>query len=88
MNIEPPVRVTSVPDSGNFDTNYYDSSKDNIILQRKNKNVSEYDTQLKYITDVIKKLQDEFEKPVKIFRDPLKARILDDTKWEDIDYAE
>ncbi len=88
VNIEPPVRVTSVPDSGNFDTNYYDSSKDNIILQRKNKNVSEYDTQLKYITDVIKKLQDEFEKPVKIFRDPLKARILDDTKWEDIDYAE
>ena len=87
VNIEPPVKVTQVPDSGVFDTNYYESSKDNIIIQKRNKNVSEYDTQLKYITDVIKELQDEFEKPVKIFRDPLRAVMVDETKWEDVDYA-
>lgn len=81
MNIEPPVNVTYVPSTGVFDTKYYNSSKDNIIIAKKNKNVSEYDTQLKYITDVIKDIENEFEKPVKIFRDPLKSVIPDETEW-------
>lgn len=81
MNIEPPVNVTYVPSTGVFDTKYYNSSKDNIIIEKKNKNVSEYDTQLKYITDVIKDIENEFEKPVKIFRDPLKSVIPDETEW-------
>lgn len=81
MDIEPPVNVTYIPTTGAFDTKYYNSSKDNIIIEKKNKNVSEYDTQLKYITDVIKEIEDEYEKPVKIFRDPLKAVILDETEW-------
>ena len=81
MNIEPPVNATYVPSTGVFDTKYYNSSKDNIIIEKKNKNVSEYDTQLKYITDVIKDIENEFEKPVKIFRDPLKSVIPDETEW-------
>lgn len=81
MDIEPPVNVTYVPSTGVFDTKYYNSSKDNIIIEKKNKNVSEYDTQLKYITDVIKSIEDEYEKPVKIFRDPLKSVIYDQTEW-------
>lgn len=86
MDIEAPVNLTRVPETGNFDTQYYISSKDNSIIQRRNKNISEYDTQLKYITDVIKEIQDEYNTPVKIFREPLKSVIVDKTEWEGIDY--
>lgn len=83
MDIAPPVNVTYVPATGAFDTQYYISSKDNIIIEKKNRNVSESDTQLKYITDVIKGIEDEYEKPVKIFRDPLKSVLLDETEWKE-----
>ncbi|MEE1304829.1 MAG: FtsK/SpoIIIE domain-containing protein [Agathobacter sp.] len=85
MDIEAPVNLTKVPESGQFETDYYISSKDNSITQKRNKNVSEYDTQLKYITDVIKSIQDEFDIPVKIFRDPLKSVMMDKTEWEGIE---
>lgn len=47
LNIEQPVIVTQVTNSGKFNSEFYSSKKDNIIKKKKSENVSEHDTQLR-----------------------------------------
>ena len=81
MNIEPPVVVTQVPNSGRFDPDFYSSKKDNEKDKKKNTNVSEHDTQLAYITKTIIDLSKDMEKPKPIFLPPLPSNIVDETEW-------
>lgn len=81
VNIEPAVEVTRVPDSGIFDSKFYRSKKDNEREIEKNKNVSEHDTQLAYITKTIIEMSKNDEKPKQIFLPPLPGKIADETEW-------
>lgn len=81
LNIEAPVDVIRVPDSGVFDKKFYSSKKDNEKEKRKNKNVSEHDTQLAYITKTIIEMSENDEKPKQIFLPPLPSKIVDETEW-------
>lgn len=81
LNIEAPVEVTRVPDSGAFDKKFYSSRKDNEKEKEKNKNVSEHDTQLAYITKTIIEMSEHDEKPKQIFLPPLPGKIVDETEW-------
>lgn len=85
MNIEPPVSITSVPNSGQFDKKFYISDKDNEVIKKKNK--SGGTTQLKYVVSQIVELAEKFERPKDIFLPPLKTNIQDkDSKdeWEGV----
>lgn len=81
LNIEPAVEVTRIPDSGEFDKKFYRSKKDNEREIEKNKNVSEHDTQLAYITKTIIEMSKDDEKPKQIFLPPLSSKIVDETEW-------
>ena len=83
MNIEPPVIVTHVPNSGKFNGNFYSSKKDNEKERKKNENVNEHDTQLAYITGTIIEMSRDMEKPRQIFLPPLPGKISDKTQWRD-----
>lgn len=85
LNIEQPVIVTQVTNSGKFNSEFYSSKKDNIIKKKKSENVSEHDTQLAYIVNTIIDIGKESEKPRQIFLPPLPAIILDKTEWEGLD---
>lgn len=85
LNIEQPVIVTQVTNSGKFNSEFYSSKKDNIIKKKKSENVSEHDTQLAYIVNTIIDIGKEPEKPRQIFLPPLPAIILDKTEWEGLD---
>lgn len=82
LNIEAPVIVTQVPNSGKFNAEFYLSKKDNEQEKRKNENVNEHDTQLAYITSTIIEMSRNRERPAPIFLDPLPGRISDETEWE------
>ncbi len=81
MDIKLPVSVTEVPDSGEFNPSFYFSEKDNEKDRKKNANVSEYDTQLAYITKTIIAMSKDMEKPKQIFLPPLPEIIVDNTDW-------
>lgn len=81
LNIDPAVDVIHVPDSGSFDRDFYRSKKHNEKEKKKNKNVSEHDTQLAYITKTIIEMSKNDEKPTQIFLPPLPGRIVDETEW-------
>lgn len=81
LNIEPPVMVTEVPNSGKFNPDFYSSKKDNEKDKKKNANVSEHDTQLAYITKTIIEMSKDMEKPKPIFLPPLPGKIVDETEW-------
>lgn len=81
LNIEAPVVVTQVPNSGRFNTNFYSSKKDNEKEKKKNENINEHDTQLGFITSTIIEISRDMEKPRQIFLPPLPGRIFDETKW-------
>lgn len=85
LNIEQPVIVTQVTNSGKFNSEFYSSKKDNIIKKKKSENVSEHDTQLAYIVNTIIDIGKESEKPRQIFLPPLPAIIIDKTEWEGLD---
>lgn len=85
LNIEKPVIVTQVTNSGKFNSEFYSSKKDNIIKKKKSENVSEHDTQLAYIVNTIIDIGKESDKPRQIFLPPLPAIILDKTEWEGLD---
>lgn len=85
LNIEQPVIVTQVTNSGKFNSEFYSSKKDNIIKKKKSENVSEHDTQLAYIVNTIIDIGKESDKPRQIFLPPLPAIILDKTEWEGLD---
>ena len=81
QNIDQAVDVIRVPDSGIFDKDFYKSKKDNEKTKKKNKNISEHDTQLAYITKTIIEMSKDDEKPKQIFLPPLSSKIVDKTKW-------
>ena len=81
QNIDRAVDVVRVPDSGIFDKDFYRSKKDNKKEKEKNKNISEHDTQLAYITKTIIEMSKDDEKPKKIFLSPLSSKIADVTEW-------
>ncbi|MCL2078618.1 MAG: FtsK/SpoIIIE domain-containing protein [Oscillospiraceae bacterium] len=82
LNIEPPVVVTQVKNTGKYNPDFYSSKKDNAIEKKKNENVNEHDTQLAYITNTIIKMSEGMEKPRQIFLPPLPGKIADETEWE------
>ncbi|MDD6824804.1 MAG: FtsK/SpoIIIE domain-containing protein [Oscillospiraceae bacterium] len=84
MNIEPPVKVTRVRNSGKADKTFYSSDKDNEIRKAQNKNVNEHDTQLAYIVNKIIEISKNQPKPCQVFLPPLSGRINDQTEWEGI----
>lgn len=81
INIEQPVVVTQVPNSGRFNDNFYLSRKDNESQKKKNENINEHDTQLAYITNTIIEMSKDMEKPRQIFLPPLPGKIEDETEW-------
>lgn len=81
LNIEAPVVVTQVPNSGKFNDNFYSSKKHNEKAKKKNENINEHDTQLEYITSTIISMSKDMEKPRQIFLPPLPGKISDETKW-------
>ncbi len=81
LNIEPPVIVTQVPNSGKFNDDFYSSKKDNEIEKKKNEHINEHDTQLAYIVNTIIEMSKEMEKPRQIFLPPLPGKIADETEW-------
>lgn len=81
LNIEPPVLVTEVPNSGKFNHDFYSSKKDNELAKRKNEQVNEHDTQLAYIVNTIIEISDHMEKPRQIFLPPLPGKLTDETEW-------
>ena len=83
LNIEPPVLVTEVPNSGKFNYEFYSSKKDNELAKRKNEQVSEHDTQLSYIVNTIAELGSNMEKPRQIFLPPLPGAFSDETEWRE-----
>lgn len=84
LNIEPPVIVTKVPNSGKFDQEFYLSKKDNEHEKKKNENVNEHDTQLAYITSTIIEMSRDMERPAPVFLNPLPGQMYDETEWEDV----
>lgn len=84
LNIEPPVLVTEVPNSGKFNYDFYSSRKDNEIARKKDEQVSEHDTQLAYIVNTIIELSSNMEKPRQIFLPPLPGRLSDETEWREL----
>lgn len=85
MNIEPPVKVTYVSNSGGFDTKFYSSDKDNEIKKAQSKNINEHDTQLAYIVNEIIRIGSGEEKPDPVFLPPLPSKIPDSTEWEGLE---
>lgn len=81
LNIEAPVLVTEVPNSGRYNTDFYSSKKDNEMEKKRNEQVSEHDTQLAYIVKTIIEISENMEKPRKIFLPPLPGKISDKTEW-------
>ena len=81
LNIEPPVIVTEVTNSGRFDNEFYLSKRDNENEKKKSENINEHDTQLAYITSTIIGMSKEMEKPRQIFLPPLPGKISDETQW-------
>lgn len=84
LNIEPPVVVTEVPNSGKFHYNFYSSKTDNEIAKKRNEQVNEHDTQLAYIVNTIIDLSSSIEKPRPIFLAPLPGVIADETEWREL----
>jgi S-DNA-T family DNA segregation ATPase FtsK/SpoIIIE len=81
LNIDPPVVVTEVPNTGKFNEEFYLSKKDNKVEKKKNESVSEHDTQLAYIVNTIIEINQDQEKPKQIFLPPLPGKIIDQTEW-------
>ena len=81
INIEPPVLVTEVPNSGKHNYDFYSSKKDNEIAKKKNEQVNEHDTQLAYIVNTIIDIGQNVERPRQIFLPPLPGKISDETEW-------
>ncbi len=81
LNIEPPIVVTEVPNSGKFNSDFYSSKKDNEKDKKRNANINEHDTQLAYVTSTIIEMSKDMEKPKPIFLPPLTGKIVDETEW-------
>ena len=81
LNIEPPVVVTQIPNSGRYLEEFYSSKSDNEVERKKNENVNEHDTQLAYIGNTIIKISKDMEKPHQVFQPPLPVMISDKTGW-------
>ena len=83
VNVEPPVLVTQIPNTGKFNSDFYSSKKDNEIEKKNNTQISEHDTQLAYIVNTIIDMSKDMEKPRQIFLPPLPSNIADTTEWRD-----
>ena len=55
MSIKPPVKITHVPETGNYEIDFYNSSDDNLRMKEQGKQVNPDDTQLNYIISAIEK---------------------------------
>lgn len=84
LNIEPPVLVAEVPNSGKFNYDFYSSKIDNEKAKKKSEQVNEHDTQLAYIVNTIINLSSNMEKPRQIFLPPLPLEISDETEWREL----
>lgn len=81
QNVEAPVLVTEVSNTGGYNTNFYSSRKDNELAKKRNAQINEHDTQLAYIVKTIIDMGQHVERPRKIFLPPLPGRIFDETEW-------
>lgn len=83
LNVEAPVLVTEVSNSGTYDTGFYSSKKDNEMTQKRNAQINEHDTQLAYVVNTIIDMGQYVDRPRKIFLPPLPIKISDETEWRD-----
>ena len=81
LNVEPPVLVTQVTNSGKFNTDFYSSRRDNELEKKNSAQVSEHDTQLAYIVNTVTDIGEEMARPRQIFLPPLPERMADTTEW-------
>jgi len=83
MNVEPPVLVSQIPNSGRYNLDFYSSKKDNEIEKKKSAQVNEHDTQLSFIVNTIIEMSEseKVDKPRRIFLPPLESKIPDATEW-------
>lgn len=84
LNIESPVLVTEVPNTGKFNYEFYSSKRDNEIARKRNEQVNEHDTQLSYIVNTIIEISHNMEKPRQIFLPPLQNKLSDETEWREL----
>ena len=85
-DIKPPTLMTYVTNTGTYDKEFYDSSKDNDLQKARNKRLSAGITQLEYVVEKIIELAGEtdasgrpvFDIPEKIFQEPLPVELNDD----------
>ena len=78
--------MTYVTNTGTYDKEFYDSSKDNDLQKARNKRLSAGITQLEYVVEKIIELAGEtdasgrpvFDIPEKIFQEPLPVELNDD----------
>lgn len=85
LNIEAPVVVTQVPNSGEFNYDFYSSKRDNELARKKNEQINEHDTQLAYIVNTIIEMGHGMEKPRQIFLSQLPGKISDETEWRGLE---
>lgn len=81
VNVEAPVTVTRVTNSGVYDDQFYFSRRDNELAKKRNAQISEHDTQLAYVVNTIIDIGKHVERPRKIFLPPLPGKIYDETEW-------
>lgn len=86
-NIEPVVTATQVYPCGNHNLGFYTSIKHNERIRKTSENVSEHDTQLSYIVQLIGYIKAEnnqekyYRIPHEIFMRPLNSVTSDPTQW-------
>lgn len=81
QSVKDPVVVSRVPNSGRFDSKFYESNKDNYGEKKKREEINDHDTQLAFVVKKIIELGANVEKPKQIFLPPLSTRIVDETEW-------
>ena len=81
LNVEPPVLVSEVPNSGRINDSFYSSKKDNEKEKKSSAQVNEHDTQLAYIVNTIIDMSKNMAMPRQIFLPPLPSKIVDSTEW-------
>lgn len=87
QNIEPVVTMSQIMPCGMHNNQFYISTKHNERIKQASKNVSEHDTQLSYIVQLITQVKKSngnekiYRIPREIFKKPLESKYIDPTNW-------
>lgn len=95
-DIKPATKMTYVTNTGEFISDFYDSTKHNDVLKAKNKKLSFGITQLEYVVEKIIEITSQktsngtnkYDVPEKIFLEPLPVLLSDDNdefnEWNEV----